>query len=112
MRSESSSARHMGSLYAPARMTAVLSTEVKHVLARSANWLCKPYGAVNNFHGVQQVDTSSMTLEQGLFKSFDDIVRRQLEAVWHTVTVKTKQVLPLSSCMPTYACQKQRCRLG
>ena len=33
-----------------------------------------------------------MSLEQGLFKSFDDIVRRQLDAVWHTVSLKTKQV--------------------
>ena len=46
-----------------------------------------------------QVDTSGMTLEQGLFKSFDDVVRRQLDAVWHTVSVKTKQVSMLAACL-------------
>ena len=39
-----------------------------------------------------KIDTSELTLEQGLFKSFDDIVRRQLDSVWHTVSHKTKQV--------------------
>ena len=39
-----------------------------------------------------KIDTSQLTLEQGLFKSFDDIVRRQLDSVWHTVSHKTKQV--------------------
>ncbi len=41
-----------------------------------------------------QVDTSGMTLEQGLFRKFDDIVRRQLDAVWHTVSMRTKQARP------------------
>jgi len=35
-----------------------------------------------------------MTLEQGLFRNFDDIVRRQLDAVWHTVSMRTKQARP------------------
>ncbi len=39
-----------------------------------------------------KIDTSELTLEHGLFKSFDDIVRRQLDSVWHTVSPKTKQV--------------------
>ena len=39
-----------------------------------------------------KIDTSQLTLEHGLFKSFDDIVRRQLDSVWHTVSPKTKQV--------------------
>ena len=39
-----------------------------------------------------KIDTSELTLEQGLFKSFDDIVRRQLDSVWNTVSPKTKQV--------------------
>lgn len=30
---------------------------------------------------------------QGLFRSFDDIVRRQLNPIWHTVSPKTKQVV-------------------
>lgn len=41
-----------------------------------------------------QVDTSGLTLEQGLFRNFDDIVRRQLDAVWHTVSPRTKQARP------------------
>ena len=44
-----------------------------------------------------KIDTSELTLEQGLFKSFDDIVRRQLDSVWHTVSHKTKQV-----CLPLF----------
>ena len=35
-----------------------------------------------------------MTLEQGLFRNFDDLVRRQLDAVWHTVSMRTKQARP------------------
>lgn len=38
-----------------------------------------------------QVDTSGLTLEEGLFRNFDDIIRRQLDAVWHTVSPRTKQ---------------------
>ncbi|KAL0051045.1 hypothetical protein WJX82_001096 [Trebouxia sp. C0006] len=40
-----------------------------------------------------KIDTSELTLEHGLFKSFDDIVRRQLDSVWHTVSPKTKQLV-------------------
>ena len=39
-----------------------------------------------------KIDTTELTLEHGLFKSFDEHVRRQLEAVWHTVSPRTKQV--------------------
>ena len=39
-----------------------------------------------------KIDTSQLTLEHGLFKSFDDIVRRQLDSIWHTVSLKTKHV--------------------
>ena len=39
-----------------------------------------------------RIDTSELSLEDGLFRSLDDIIRRQLDAVWHTVTPKTKQV--------------------
>ena len=41
-----------------------------------------------------QVDTSGLTLEEGLFRNFDDIIRRQLDAVWHTVSPRTKQAWP------------------
>ena len=42
-------------------------------------------------HAQAQVDTSGLTLEEGLFRNFDDIIRRQLDAVWHTVSPRTKQ---------------------
>ena len=49
-----------------------------------------------------RIDTSELTLEDGLFRSLDDIIRRQLDAVWHTVTPKTKQVgggsIPYRDC--------------
>ena len=31
----------------------------------------------------RHVDTSELTLEAGLFKSFDRVVHRQLDPVWH-----------------------------
>ena len=40
----------------------------------------------------RHIDTSDMNIEQGLFKSFDDMVRRQMDAVWHTAPLKVKQV--------------------
>ncbi len=40
----------------------------------------------------RNIDTSDMNIEQGLFKSFDDMVRRQMDAVWHTAPPKVKQV--------------------
>lgn len=39
-----------------------------------------------------KIDSTQLTLENGLFKSFDEIVRQQLDSVWHTVSTKTKQV--------------------
>lgn len=39
-----------------------------------------------------KVDTSELTVENGIFRSFDDIIRRQLDSIWHTVSSRTKQV--------------------
>lgn len=39
-----------------------------------------------------KIDTSDFSLEECLFRSFDEIVRRQLDSVWHTITPQTKQV--------------------
>lgn len=39
-----------------------------------------------------KIDSTQMSLEAGLFQSFDDMVRRQLDSVWHTVSQRTKQV--------------------
>ncbi|KAK1286890.1 DNA repair endonuclease UVH1 [Acorus calamus] len=40
-----------------------------------------------------KVDVEDLTVENGLFKSFDDIVRRQLDPIWHTLGRKTKQLV-------------------
>ena len=45
-----------------------------------------------------KIDTTELTIEHGLFKSFDEHVRRQLEAVWHTVSPRTKQVIKSPIC--------------
>ena len=42
-----------------------------------------------------KIDTSELTMENGIFRSFDDIIRRQLDSIWHTVSPRTKQVCPL-----------------
>lgn len=39
-----------------------------------------------------KIDTSELTVENGIFRSFDDIIRRQLDSIWHTVSARTKQV--------------------
>lgn len=39
-----------------------------------------------------KIDTSELTVENGIFRSFDDIIRRQLDSIWHTVSSRTKQV--------------------
>nr|CAD1835044.1 unnamed protein product [Ananas comosus var. bracteatus] len=40
-----------------------------------------------------KVDVEDLTVEKGLFKSFDEIVRRQLDPIWHTIGKKTKQLV-------------------
>ncbi|KAL3684114.1 hypothetical protein R1sor_002136 [Riccia sorocarpa] len=40
-----------------------------------------------------RVDIEELTVENGLFKSFDEIIRRQLDPIWHTVGRKTKQLV-------------------
>jgi DNA excision repair protein ERCC-4 len=48
---------------------------------------------VKELRKFNRLDTTDLTVSQGLFKSFDEIVRRQLNPIWHTVTPKTKQVV-------------------
>ena len=50
-----------------------------------------------------KIDSNALTLENGLFKSFDEIVRHQLDSVWHTVSAKTKQV---SKYQGPYGCKR------
>ncbi|KAF8780291.1 hypothetical protein HU200_001969 [Digitaria exilis] len=40
-----------------------------------------------------KVDVDDLTVDKGLFKSFDEIVRRQLDPIWHTLGKKTKQLV-------------------
>lgn len=40
-----------------------------------------------------KLDVDDLTLENGLFKSFDEIIRRQLDPIWHTLSRKIKQLV-------------------
>lgn len=40
-----------------------------------------------------KVDVEDLTVENGLFKSFDEILRRQLDPIWHMLGKKTKQLV-------------------
>ncbi|KAH9299438.1 hypothetical protein KI387_031120, partial [Taxus chinensis] len=40
-----------------------------------------------------KVDVEDLTVENGLFKSFDEIVRQQLDPIWHIIGKKTKQLV-------------------
>ncbi|KAG0001137.1 hypothetical protein BGZ79_005051 [Entomortierella chlamydospora] len=40
-----------------------------------------------------ELDVEDFTVEKALFKSFDVIIRRQLDPVWHRVSSKTKQLV-------------------
>lgn len=40
-----------------------------------------------------KVDVEDLTVESGLFKSFDEIIRHQLDPIWHTLGKKTKQLV-------------------
>ncbi|XP_068669704.1 DNA repair endonuclease UVH1-like [Aristolochia californica] len=40
-----------------------------------------------------KVDVEDLTVENGLFKSFDEIVYRQLDPIWHTIGKRTKQLV-------------------
>ncbi|KAI8531220.1 hypothetical protein RHMOL_Rhmol11G0120100 [Rhododendron molle] len=40
-----------------------------------------------------KVDVDDLMVENGLFKSFDEIVRRQLDPIWHTLRKKSKQLI-------------------
>ena len=42
---------------------------------------------------IPHVDTSNVTLENGLFQSFDRTIRRQLEHEWFKLSIRTKQLV-------------------
>ncbi|GIL92327.1 hypothetical protein Vretifemale_19842 [Volvox reticuliferus] len=39
-----------------------------------------------------KLDTSELVLENGVLRSFDEIVRRQLDPIWHTISWKTRRI--------------------
>ena len=65
----------------------------KQCLQRSAGIL-EPSNSLlrRELRSGNKIDATELRLEDGLFKSFDEIIRRQLDSVWHTVSYKTKQV--------------------
>ncbi|XP_062073860.1 DNA repair endonuclease UVH1 isoform X2 [Humulus lupulus] len=50
-------------------------------------------GCLKEMKKTNKVDVEDLTVENGLFKSFDEIVRRQLDPIWHTLGKKTKQLV-------------------
>lgn len=42
---------------------------------------------------LNQLDTTELTLENGFFKHFDEIIRQQLDPIWLSVDPKTKQII-------------------
>ncbi|KAL4433054.1 hypothetical protein ABPG77_006481 [Micractinium sp. CCAP 211/92] len=40
-----------------------------------------------------KLDTTDLTVDQSLFRNFDELVRRQLAPIWHTVSPKTRQIV-------------------
>ena len=44
-------------------------------------------------HDVTQLDLEDLNVENAYFTSFDAVVRRQLDPVWHKVGPKTKQLV-------------------
>ena len=40
-----------------------------------------------------QVDVSEFTVENAIYRSFDGIVRQQLDPIWHRVSVRSKQLI-------------------
>jgi DNA excision repair protein ERCC-4 len=50
-------------------------------------------GALLTMASCGQLDVEELTVENGLFKSFDTIIKKQLETIWHQVGPKTKQLI-------------------
>lgn len=41
----------------------------------------------------RQVDVSEFTVENAVHKSFDGIIRQQLDPMWHRVSARSKQLI-------------------
>lgn len=40
-----------------------------------------------------KLDVADLTVDEGLFKEFDEIIRSQLDPIWHKVGQKTRQLV-------------------
>ncbi|XP_030501669.2 DNA repair endonuclease UVH1 isoform X1 [Cannabis sativa] len=65
----------------------------KHMVAIQKAILEVMDGCLKEMRKTNKVDVEDLTVENGLFKSFDEIVRRQLDPIWHTLGKKTKQLV-------------------
>eukprot|EP00191_Tetraselmis_sp_GSL018_P017550 CAMPEP_0177594056 /NCGR_PEP_ID=MMETSP0419_2-20121207/9555_1 /TAXON_ID=582737 /ORGANISM="Tetraselmis sp., Strain GSL018" /LENGTH=305 /DNA_ID=CAMNT_0019085295 /DNA_START=103 /DNA_END=1017 /DNA_ORIENTATION=- len=50
-------------------------------------------GCIKELNKTNRIDCTNLTRDRALSKSFDEIVRRQLDPVWNTVSRKTKQLV-------------------
>ncbi|KAL8152206.1 hypothetical protein V2J09_009966 [Rumex salicifolius] len=50
-------------------------------------------GCLKEMKKTNKVDVEDLTVENSLFKSFDEIVRRQLDPIWHQLGKRTKQLV-------------------
>jgi len=48
---------------------------------------------VKDLRKTNKVDTTELTVSSGLFRAFDESIRRQLGPIWHTVSPKTRQIV-------------------
>lgn len=54
---------------------------------------CYSYANTAAAHALRQLDLDDLKIENTYFRSFDSLVRRQLDPVWHKVAPKTKQLV-------------------
>ncbi|KAK2076493.1 hypothetical protein QBZ16_001019 [Prototheca wickerhamii] len=48
---------------------------------------------VREIRKTNKIDATDLTVEAGLFRAFDETIRRQLNPIWHTVGARTKQIV-------------------
>lgn len=65
----------------------------KHMVGIQAAIIEVMDACLKEMRKTNKVDVEDLTVENGLFKSFDEIVRRQLDPIWHTLGRKTKQLV-------------------
>ena len=50
-------------------------------------------GLLRDLKRTNKVDCSDLTPEAGLFRSFDQVLRRQLDPIWNTLSKRTRQIV-------------------